>query len=365
VVVALASCSPVRLYESGRLLGDIVERAPADDMAGTRGLEITFAGADGATGADLYLPPDSHDIRDASAAVLLVPGLAPLGRADPRLIPFARALSRAGFAVMVPDIAGFRAQRISPGDVDAIAAALVALDELVPGPQHRPIGVAAISYAAGPALLATMRPAAQGKVDFLVAIGGYYDLTAVLTYFTTGYQRDAPDQPWRQGRPNAHGKWIFVKANLDRIADLRDRTTLAAMAERRLNDLTAPVDDLAATLGPEGRAVYDLIANIDPERVPALAAGLPAGLRTDMATLDLKGRDLSAAPPSVLLIHGRDDPVIPASESAALAAALPPGRAELALIDSLAHADLGPAGWHDIIEMWQAAYRLLEWRDGS
>jgi fermentation-respiration switch protein FrsA (DUF1100 family) len=81
--------------------------------------------------------------------------------------------------------------------------------------------------------------------------------------------------------------------------------------------------------------------------------------------LDLKQRDLAAAPPRVLLIHGRDDPIIPASQSAALAAALPPARARLVLIDSLAHADLGPAGWEDIVAMWRAAYVLLEWRDGG
>ncbi|MBX6320463.1 MAG: alpha/beta hydrolase, partial [Rhodospirillaceae bacterium] len=340
----LASCSPARLYEAGRLLRDVVESAPAGPAA-SRGAGIVYPGPDGPTAADLYLPPGVADVREADAALLLVPGLAPRGPADARLIPFARALSRAGFAVMVPDIAGFRAQRIGPGDVEAIAAALLALDDLRAGPRRRPLGVAAISYAAGPALLATMRPAARGKVDFLLAVGGYYDLTDVLTYFTTGYERDGPGQPWRRGRPNAYGKWVFVRANLDRIADLRDRTTLAAMADRRMADLGAPIDDLAATLGSEGRAVYDLIVNTDPERVPALAARLPAGLRADMAALDLEGRDLSAAPPRILLVHGRDDPTIPAGESVALAAALPAGRAELVIIDSLAHVDLGAAGW--------------------
>ncbi|MBX6322694.1 MAG: hypothetical protein IRY94_12760, partial [Rhodospirillaceae bacterium] len=32
-------------------------------------------------------------------------------------------------------------------------------------------------------------------------------------------------------------------------------------------------------------------------------------------------------------------------------------------IDSLAHVDLGAAGWRDVVAMWRAAYRLLEWRD--
>jgi hypothetical protein len=67
----------------------------------------------------------------------------------------------------------------------------------------------------------------------------------------------------------------------------------------------------------------------------------------------------------VLLIHGRDDRIIPASESAALAAALPPDRTHLYLVDSLAHADLAPGGWRDLLTLSQAAYRLLAIRDGA
>lgn len=358
------ACSPVRLYESGRLLSDIAGPPSAEAAASTGRAEITYESAEGSAPAHLYLPPHAAAIEDAAAALLLVPGLAPKGRDDPRLVPFALALSKAGFAVMVPDIAGFRAQRIGPDDVDAIAAALDALNRLAGASGKRPVGIAAISYAVGPALLATLHPAARGA-DFMLAIGGYYDLTAVLTFFTTGYFRESPQMPWQRGTPNAYGKWIFVRANLDRIADLRDRTALGAMAERRLADLDAPIDDLAAGLGPEGRAVYALLRNEDPERVPALAAALPEGLRADLAALDLAGRDLSAAPAHVLLIHGRDDPIIPASQSTALAAALPRGSAELVIIDSLAHADLGPAGWLDLLRMWRAAYTLLGWRDAT
>jgi pimeloyl-ACP methyl ester carboxylesterase len=359
------ACSPVRLYESGRLLVEITERPSAGtgEMQARRS-EIVYQGVAGSMPAHLYLPPGAAGTGDADAALLLVPGLAPKGGDDPRFVPFAVALSQAGFAVMVPDIAGFRAQRIGPADIDAIAEALAALADMA-ATAERPVGIAAISYAVGPALLATMRPQTQGRVDFMFAVGGYHDLTAVLTFFTTGYFRPAPEAPWQRGTPNAYGKWIFVRANLDRIADLRDRTALGAMAERRLGDLEAPIDDLAAGLGPEGRAVHELLRNDDPERVPQLTAALPAGLRTDLAALDLSDRDLSAAPPHILLIHGRDDPVIPASQSAALAAALPAGSAELVIIDSLAHAELGPAGWLDLLRMWRAAYTLLGWRDGS
>jgi fermentation-respiration switch protein FrsA (DUF1100 family) len=105
--------------------------------------------------------------------------------------------------------------------------------------------------------------------------------------------------------------------------------------------------------------------NGDPERAPALIAALPEALRRTLSALDLKGRDLSRTPPHVLLVHGRDDAIIPASESIGLAATLPAGRARLYLVDSLSHADLGPGGWRDLVVLWRATYRLLALRDGA
>ncbi len=114
---------------------------------------------------------------------MLVPGVVPEGKDDPRLVALAQTLARARFAVLVPDIASLRAQKVGPEDARAIAAAITWLASCgTPS-----VGVMAISYAVGPAILAALGPQAAPRVRFLVAIGGYYDLTAVVTFFTTGY----------------------------------------------------------------------------------------------------------------------------------------------------------------------------------
>jgi len=135
------------------------------------------------------------------------------------------------------------------------------------------------------------------------------------------------------------------------------------MAARKLRNLDADIADLIPRLGREGRAVHALLANRDPDRVPALIAALPAPVRGEIAALDLKRHDLAAFEADVILVHGRDDPIIPETESMALAAALPEGRARLYLADNLAHADLAPAGPGDSLVLWRAALRLLELRD--
>ncbi|MGE0118404.1 MAG: hypothetical protein AB7S71_17900 [Dongiaceae bacterium] len=367
--LALASGPGGRTIESARLLGALGTNSAAagiapEDAAALR-RTIRFAVEDRSYAADLYATDEAP-----RAALLLVPGLAPDGKDDRRLVDLAVILARARFAVLVPDIASLRAQRVSAENIRQIADALAYLDrarnDLLPATEApRPIGIAAISYAVGPALLATLEPALRDKVDFMVGIGGYYDVEAVVTYFTTGFHRDGDGGAWTKGTPNDIGKWLFVSANSGAIMDLRDRVTLRAMAGRRLVDDNADIADLVTLLGPEGRAVHALLANRDPDRAQALMAGLPEALRRNLRALDVRGRDLAAAPRNVLLIHGRDDRIIPVSESLQLGAALPPGRAHLYVVGRLAHADLEPGDWRDILTLWQAAYRLLRLRDGA
>lgn len=304
---------------------------------------------------DLYEPAET-----ARAAIVLVPGVQRRGKDDPRLVDFAETLARTRFRVLVPALPGLRELRIGAGHVQAVADALRHLRALEePSGLPGRTGLAAFSYAAGPTLLAALRPGTRERVDFVLAIGGYHDLKQVVAFFTTGYYQQ--DGEWRHMTPNEYGKWVFVLANLERLDDASDRSILRRMAERRLTDSTASVDDLAPGLAPQGRALYRLLENRDPERTPALIAALPAGIRSDLAALDLADKDLNALRAHVILVHGRDDDIIPYTQSIALAERLPPGQVDLYLVDGLFHVDLDPGlldGWR----LWRAIRTVLRKR---
>jgi hypothetical protein len=229
VLVAAAACyTPARrTVEAVQLLRAIGEPAAAAPTT-AEPESFTFEVAGRFSTADLYeaAPP-------GRALIVLVPGLAPEGKDDRRLVDLALALSRAHFTVLVPDMPSLAAQRVSPANVRQIADALAYLAAQGDTDQPRPYGVAAISYAVGPALLATLEPDLSGKVDFLVGIGGYYDVNAVIAYFTTGQYRDSAGGAWQRGTPNEFGKWLFVAANVPHVQDMRDRITLLAIAVRR------------------------------------------------------------------------------------------------------------------------------------
>jgi len=281
--------------------------------------------------------------KKARARIVLIPGAQPDGKDDPRLVNFATTLARIRFEVLVPDMAGLRSLQISAADVQGVRDAFVQLA----GGTRLPTGFGAFSYAAGPTILAALRPRIRDQVDFILAVGGYHDLERVIAFFTTGYHRE--DGDWRYLRPNAYGQWVFVYANLDRLADPTDREAFRRISRRRMADTDAPIDDLVGTLGPEGRALLSLLDNSDPARTPALIARLPAAIRADIDALNLANKDLAALKAKLILVHGRDDNIIPYTESLALTARLPEAQTDLFVVDALMHVDLKP----DLLQSWR------------
>jgi pimeloyl-ACP methyl ester carboxylesterase len=362
VAAALAAASgwAPRAFEAAEVLADIAAGPGPSRLKNTRPPPrrepVAYVARGRQRWGELYLSGE-----DSRASLVLVPGASRTGKDDPLFVAFAETLARARFTVLVPDIPSMRALRVSADNALDIADAVAFLAEL----DGDTVGLAAISYAVGPALLAALEPEIRDKVRFVLAIGGYYDSIAALTYFTTGYFRESPDHAWHHQEPNAYGRWVFVRANAARVADPRDRTTLAAIAERKLADLDWRIDDLVATLGPEGKAILALLDNRDPDAVPALVEALPEAVRSDIEALDLRRRDLSPLAARLILVHGRDDPIIPYTESLALAAAAPPGLAHLYVFDGLAHVKLSLGDLDDILALWRAVYRLLDERDGT
>jgi pimeloyl-ACP methyl ester carboxylesterase len=344
----LAGCS-ARTQESLGLLASLGGWNDTGPPITRQGVTLPLGGED--RPGDLYRRAD----RPSRAGLVLVPGVTPQGREDPRLVEFAELLAEARFLVLVPELPNLRRLQVRPEDADDVAEAVAWLADRPNLPGR--VGLAGISYAAGPAFLAALRPETRERLGFLLSIGGYYDITAVVTYFTTGYYRDPEAGVWRRGSPDPRARWVFLRANAGRLDDPDDAAALSRFAASRLAGRQVPPPQ---DLSPEGEAVLTLLLNDDPERVPELINALPEGLRSDLEALDLADRNLAVLDLPVLLLHGRDDPVIPASESIRLDAVLP--RSELYLADALGHVD-GAGALADAPVILRLIRRTLELRD--
>ncbi len=360
--LAFGACSP-RIFEAALLLQDITAGPRPSALklvtATPKRVQISYRRSDRRHVGDLYGARSGR----RRPALVLVPGAAPKGKDDPRLRAFAGSLARIGFVVLVPEIPGLRRLRVQASDARDIADAVAHLVARASAGAGGKVGVVAISYSVGPAVLAALRPGSRDAIAFVLGIGGYYDLTSVVTYITTGHFRERPGTPWRRRRPNRYAKWVFMLSNAHHIGNPYDYALVRNIAQRKWADPRADVAALVARLGPEGRRILALVENRDPDKVAALLRGLPAAARREMQALDLKGRDFSGLGARLILVHGRDDAIIPYTESRRLARAAGTARARLFVAPALFHVDIGALGIEGIAALLGAATSLLEERD--
>ncbi len=293
----------------------------------------------------------------AGAPLVLVHGLAPLGQADPRLQQAARLLSRSGFRVAVPTIPGLTSLRLRPEDAEPVVEAIQALARW---PEARPVSVVAVSVGAGPAFSAAADPRVADRVGLVLSLGGYASTTELLRYFLTGYYRFGASAG--VSAPNLDGARLFLRANLELVENANDRARLSAWFQTS----GAPVP---SRLSPEGAAVAALLGNRDPARVGPLIDGLTPALRRLLESLSpewVVGR-LKAR---LILVHGRNDPAVPFTESLRLAAAA--GRAgvrtRLVVVGTVEHVEAAERGarvWSrlgDLGRLWAVVFDLLNSR---
>ena len=267
-----------------------------------------------APAADLYLgrsfvqPP----------GLVLVHGIAPRGKDDPRLREAAALLARAGWAVAVPTVDGLTRLRLRPEDAGVVVTAIRALDAA----GYRPVAVLGVSLGSSPALLAAGDPEVSSFLSAVLALGGYASALELLRYTLTGAY--AFEGTRGRGPIDESAIAEFARAN----AELVDG------AGRRLVDNRDPeaVDRLAAELPPPTRQLLDALS-------PELALGR-----------------LSAP---LFLIHGRDDPAVPFTESLRLdrAARAAERRPRTTIVGAMSHVDPDQrASLADLARLWATFY---------
>ncbi len=371
-------CAPARHYEAALVLHDLAAAAGASPLKRATPTPlretVSYVVEGRVRRADLYLPAPlegcmARHARPSAlcprAALVAVPGVVPLANRDPRFTALAVTLARAGFAVLAPEMPGFRALRVRPHDAQEVADAfrhVASRAELAPSGRA---GLFAFSYAVGPAVLAALDDDIGERVRFIAALGGYHDLSRAIRFFTTGWYEH--EGAWHTLAPDDSGRMVLAFSSLDYLGEPGDEAVFAAMVALRLRQPAADLTALAAGLSESGRAVYALATNTDPHRFAALFERLPPAMRADLRALDLAAHDLAGLRARLWLVHGRNDNLIPWPESLALATAAPAGQARVFLIDRVVgHVDftvsstLSRRFWtEDLPDLWRL-WRVID-----
>jgi pimeloyl-ACP methyl ester carboxylesterase len=289
--------------------------------------------------AHLYRP----DVRKVRAAWLVAPGLHYLGPADPRFERFCRVLAAAGALVLAPFLPDHLALRISPRAADDLALAFDALEERARALGLPPPAVFSISFGSQPAIELAARESHRARVGALALFGGFADFAATVRFVLTGRAGQAGAEVQRAHDPtNAP---VVLLHLLDELARGCDRSSLERalrqMVERTWGrpELKLPgareavARELAAALGEAERELF-LCGCLLREGAAAQLEDAVRRAGAAFAFADPRPA-LARVRAPVLIVHGRDDDVIPWVEAPKLREALPAGHPAQLLITGL------------------------------
>jgi pimeloyl-ACP methyl ester carboxylesterase len=283
--------------------------------------------------ARVYLPQGF----DSAPGIVVVHGMHELGIDEPRLVGFARSLAASGFFVMTPLVPGIADYRVHRESADVIGTAAQNFAQRIGTPK---VGVLAISFSGGLALLAASDAQYSPSIAWVASVGGYYDLANVLRFFATG-EAVRPDGVREHLSPHEYGPLIVV---YDEPGDFFSAAD-APIADEALKVLLAgsgkASESLTQKMTPAGQQTMQQIYH--KER-----AGLMPAI---MSEIDARRRQLAEASPAghlgaihvpVMLLHGSDDSVIPPTELLWLKRDIPQAYLAEALVSpAIGHVEVG------------------------
>jgi len=288
---------------------------------------------------------------NSAPGILVVHGMHYMGINGPRLVAFARSLAASGFVVMTPEVPGIADYRVEAESADLIGTAAQDFARQLHVPN---VGVLAISFSGGLALLAATDPRYSSSIAWISSVGGYYSLANVLRFFATG-NAVRPDGSVEHLPPHEYGPLIVVYDEPQDFFSPQDAPAAREAIGVLLSGNDEAAEAMAKRLTPAGQETMQHIFHRQREYF------LPAIL----AEVDKRQAQLAAASPAghlqslripVLLLHGSDDTVIPPTELLWLQHDIPKDQLLDALVSSaLTHVDLGSK------ITWRERLALVHW----
>ena len=312
ILIIVFSSTIYRAFLSGLVLHDLIPQTHIKWLNYfTRDPIVEHPQIDYGSGkmeTNFYRPND----RRKHAAVLFVHGVNELGKDDPRIINLAETFSRAGFAVLVPGLPDMTPGELNSKVISEIEASLKYIrsrDDVV---LTNRIGALGFSIGSGPTLIAVSRIENEFPIKFLISFGGYYDLKEVIAFSTTGHFTYQGQDHYIE--PDPTSRWFFVRYYSDYLTNGNDSNILKQIAQTKISDPSANVNNLASQLSLEGMVIFTLLTNTDPAKVSQLISDLPQQLQDFISELN-PAEQVKMLKTNLFIVHSTNDNVIPYTQS--------------------------------------------------
>ncbi len=273
--------------------------------------EVRFPTQEGSGVADLYMPAGDG----THGAVLLFLGVNPAGRDDPRVVGLAEGLAQSGVIVMIPWSDTMTEKKVSATEIDSLVHAytyLLARERVDPERS----GMGGFCVGASFATVAAQDDRIRDRVRFVNFFGGYYDASD-LTASVVSSSRFYGDviEPWSPAKLSVE---VVASHLIDGLPDAGER----ALLDRIFIERDAVADEsVVLTMTPEAQAAHRLLSGVGLPEAKELISGLPDSMRSKLDAISPATRiqDLDAR---VLIMHDRQDKLVPSEESRRLMDAL-------------------------------------------
>jgi hypothetical protein len=270
---------------------------------------------------DLYRPSS----RGRHPGILCVLGVVPAGVEHPLVTRLGEGLARSGFAALLHRSTTMRDLRLDPGDIPELADAYETLIRQ-PYVDASRSGMLGVCVGGSFALMAAASPRIRDRVKFVFAYAPYSSMWTLAADIASGTRTlgdaretwDVDPLTWQ----------TYVRSITDWLRPEEARRLRDAFEARiRWNeDKTVIVRSLAAhvdtsTLSADGRAALRLLA-AGPGDIESALRDLPPDARERLRTMSPMTYLDDIAAPRIMLLHDRNDHVIPVGESRRLWSAL-------------------------------------------
>ncbi len=270
---------------------------------------VSFPIPSGAAIGDIYRPPGEGPF----AAVVLFLGVNPAGADDDRVVRLGEALARSNMATLFYWSPIMADGRMVPEDIQNLVAAfeyLAGQDFVDPDR----VGIGGFCVGASYSIMAAAQEPIRDQVVFVNAFGPYFHMTDLVTSIAS-QTRSYGDlvQPWQ---PDKLTREVFV-THLTKDLPQNERDMLRAAFARGADP--SVVDPLS--LSDEGQAVHALLQGAPRQQAAEYLSRLPAETLRDFDRISPSQyvHDLKA---QLLIMHDREDALVPAFESRRLNDAL-------------------------------------------
>lgn len=267
----------------------------------------------GAAEGDLYRPSGAGP----HPGMVVCLGVVPFGVDHPQVPRLAEALARSGFAALLYWSPAMRDLRLDPADIGDIASAYAALLDR-PDIDGARSGLLGTCVGGAFALMAASMPRIRDRVGFVSAYAAYASMWTVARDIASASRcTDGRRELWAV---DPLTRTAFVHAVTALLEPAEAQWLRAACAERREEP------DLP-DLSEAGRAVLPLLCALTPDEAERALQRLPAAIQERLTAMSPATYLQDIRAPLLVLLHDREDPVIPVGESRRLADALT-GRAD-------------------------------------